>query len=286
MESNEIIQIQLPDKQFDTAIYDSLEYAILSIPFTINRMEIQNLSTRIINIAKGKLSEIVFKEFCITNEIPIRIDLCETPFFQPDKKDFILGNEEWDLKNNFLFHGGPTLNTSEYLKLPALIPNRGKWDQWSKRNTVIHKSDCDESIILFSFMKGWDLKGGKRDNPFLSFQISDEQSIFLKTLQIKYSRKKIKHSPFSKTWFWNEMKKWGDNFIYHANISYRPTLILMGYSNTNSWGMFETITPKSLHSRNFAIRIKNKGANFKNLKSFLSLYPHLKDNIQYGVILK
>ena len=286
MESNEIIQIQLPEILFDKAVNDSLEYAILSIPFTLNRMKIQNISRRIINIAKGKLSEIIFIEFCVKNDIPIRVDICETPFYMPDKKDFILGNEEWDLKNNFLYHNGSTLNSSEYKNLPALVPNRGKWDQWSKRNTILHKSKCDESIFLFSFMKGWDIKDGKKDNPFISFQISDSQRKFIESLQKKYSRKQVKQPPFSKSWFWNEMKMRGNDFIFHTNISFRPNLILMGYANCAVWNMFENFTPKSFHSDYFAIRINNKGAHFRNLKSFLSFYPHLRDKIYYGSILK
>jgi len=283
MESNEIIKISLPKTLFDKAVNDSLDYALLSIPFTFNRMKINDLSKRIINIAKGKLSEIIFKEFCINNDIPIKVDLCETPFYMPDKKDFILGNEEWDLKNNFLYHDGPILMSSEYMQLPAFVPNRGKWDQWSKKNILLHPTECDESIFLFSFMKGWDLKDKKRDNPFLSFQITKDQSVFLESLQRKYQRKKFDQSPIKISWFWEQMKERSSDYIYHSNLAFRPALILMGYSSKKEWKQFDAISPNTFKSNYFSIRIKNMGASFLNLKSFISLYPHLYEKMTFGV---
>lgn len=282
MEHHEIISIDLPDTLFDHAVNEALEYGIISVPFTYNRMSIRHISRRILNIAKGKLSEKIFKIFCHANDIPIKTDQCETPFYLPDKKDFILGDEEWDLKNNYIYHDGDLLNSKDYIALPALIPNRGKWDQWSKRNSIAHLHQASKNIYLFSFMKGWDYVNQKRVHPFLSFTINQKQETFLDSLSKKYKQNTYSEAPFEMDWFWYQMKKYGGEFMYESSTYYRPKVILTGYSGETEWKYFSPIDPTSFKSDFFSMRIKNMGASLNHLKPFKSLYPNLYDSITFG----
>jgi hypothetical protein len=88
-----LIRIQIENRLYERLVLEAVEYAILSLPYTINRMELKETSTRIVNIAKVKLSETLFIHFCRANEILLRIDTCQTPFYQPDRRDFILAGK-------------------------------------------------------------------------------------------------------------------------------------------------------------------------------------------------
>ena len=151
----QLIRIQIENSVYDRLMADSVRYAIISLPYTINRMNLLDIESRITNIAKGKISEKIFLHFCDLDKIPVKTNNCETPFYLPDKRDFILGREEWDIKNNFLRHDGDILSTEDYLNLPGLVPNRGSWDQWSKKNSCLHAPETESVCYLFSFMKGW-----------------------------------------------------------------------------------------------------------------------------------
>ena len=139
----QIIRIQIENSIYDRLMAESVKYAIISLPYTINRMNLIDIQSRITNIAKGKISENIFLHFCDLNEILVNTKNCETPFYLPDKRDFILGREEWDIKNNFLRHDGDILLTEDYLNLPGLVPNRGSWDQWSKKNSCLHAPETE-----------------------------------------------------------------------------------------------------------------------------------------------
>ena len=72
-----MIRIQIENRLYERLVLEAVEYAILSLPYTINRMELKETSTRrIVNIAKGRLSETLLIHFCRANEIPLRIDTC------------------------------------------------------------------------------------------------------------------------------------------------------------------------------------------------------------------
>ena len=165
-----MIRIQIENRLYERLVLEAVEYAILSLPYTINRMELKETSTR--------------------------IDTCQTPFYQPDRRDFILGREEWDLKNNFLHHRGPVLPPDDYYELPGLIPDRGQWDQWSKRSDCLHQPETEAVCFLFSFMKGWQ---GKQ--PFLTVSFTPEQHAFLDEMIVRVGQES---EPYDPDWFWGD----------------------------------------------------------------------------------
>ena len=53
----QIIRIQIENSIYDRLMAESVRYAIISLPYTINRMNLIDIQSRITNIAKGKISE-------------------------------------------------------------------------------------------------------------------------------------------------------------------------------------------------------------------------------------
>ena len=60
----QIIRIQIENSIYDRLMAESVRYAIISLPYTINRMNLLDIQSRITNIAKGKISENIFLHFC------------------------------------------------------------------------------------------------------------------------------------------------------------------------------------------------------------------------------
>jgi hypothetical protein len=275
--SHQMIRVQIENSIYDRLVKNAVDYALISLPYTINRMNLRDYKSRITNIAKGKLSENLFILFCEENEIPVQTEKCQTPFFIPDKRDFILGREEWDIKNNFLKHDDPVLSKNEYLHLPGLIPNRGTWDQWSKKRDCLHAPETDSVCYLFSFMKGWE-----GDNPFLSIDLSNEQTAFLSYL-VK-SRDQYK-KPYMEDWFWEKMNEKGNGHPYKIQMNFHPEMVICGIAQKKDFDRFYELKPQSFSNGIFKTRIKNMGIQIKDLSSFITLYPRLNEKIKCGVIL-
>jgi|TARA_B100000959_G_scaffold141772_1_gene148828 hypothetical protein len=274
---HDLIRIQIENRLYERLVLEAVEYAILSLPYTINRMELKETSTRIVNIAKGKLSETLFIHFCRANEIPLRIDTCQTPFYQPDRRDFILGREEWDLKNNFLHHQGPVLLPDDYYELPGLIPDRGQWDQWSKRSDCLHQPETEAVCFLFSFMKGWQ---GKQ--PFLTVSFTPEQHAFLDEMIARVGQES---EPYDPDWFWSELRTRGGGKRFNQRLFMHPELIICGFAGPGELDRFQELKPQTFGSGAMRTRIQNRGLAVQYLPSFLNLYPRLKESMTWGTIL-
>ena len=50
-----IIRIQIENSIYDRLVAESVKYALISLPYTINRMSLKDIQARITNIAKGKI---------------------------------------------------------------------------------------------------------------------------------------------------------------------------------------------------------------------------------------
>lgn len=88
----------------------ALEYALISKPFTFNRMQ-KPMSECVVNIAKGKFVEYFFVSLCRERGLLVDTDSCETPFWQRDHRDFLLMDREWDIKSIFLHSTPPTMRS-------------------------------------------------------------------------------------------------------------------------------------------------------------------------------
>ena len=239
MNNSEIIYHTLPDKDFAELLDEAVRYALISLPFTIDRMNLKNPRRQIKNIAKGKIAEKYFKDYAQKNGIKINFNSCTTPFWQVDKRDFKLANKEWDLKNNFIYHDQ---NFNSFLNLPALIPNRHSKDQWDTRNETVHH-DTTGVNFLFTFMKGAPLIDGSRGRYFFDIDINQSQIKWINSLVKKYQGKPKNNQPFNKDDFWEKINSKGPKVAAIQNFV--PKLIITGYSCKEYWDKFRDTGPYS-----------------------------------------
>lgn len=263
MNSSEIIKYRIYDESIQKSIINqSIEYALLSIPFTFDRLGNRNLTKNITNIVKGKFAEHYFYQFCLDHQIQLDTSALTTPFYQADQKDFLLKNLEWDIKNNYLQHSGDLLADSDYVKQHALIPNRGPWDQWSKRLKTNHNKSTG-TAYLFTFMKKSDLKD---KDDLIRLKINLDQKNFLLDLYEHYQGKHQQVSPYTKEEFWDKFFSRGPNYDYE--IKEFPFLIITGIATAADFPNFYPIKPSEMKSQYLRTIIENMGLTIESLQSF------------------
>jgi hypothetical protein len=302
MNENEVIIVDsIPDNEYDSVIEKCVKYALISLPFTVDRMAIPNEKQRALNIAKGKIAEELFKCFCRANNIQPDFDSCSTEFWTIDNRDFIINQNEWDIKNNFIYTETDLLD-GNYTNLPALVPNRFNGDQWSKRaHNLI--AGTNGVAFLFTYLKNASLNNGTRGFEFLEINLSNNQQNYLRELYGEYRGNPQTSEPFSEGLFWEEMAKRGNMNFY--TLHFKPYLIITGYANSSNWQQFRDTGPYDRNNNwqtylqpRWYTKTAKGSCNFMNgalwttitnatlpvsqLNSFFSLFPHLRNQMNYG----
>lgn len=304
MNENEVIIVDgITRADYDSLIMDCVKYAIISLPFTVDRMKIPDDRKRAMNIAKGKIAEAIFRFFCRANNIHPDFDACATPFWTVDNRDFLLNGNEWDIKNNYYYCAGDEY-AGDYTLFPALVPNRFDGDQWSKRNDNLHPGSNGVEF-LFTFLKDADLTNGERGREFMDINLTDAQLRYISSLYRQYQGQPQQRAPFSERDFWERFSALGGMNLF--TLHFRPNLIITAYANRNCWNQFQNTGPYDrLNTLRTAVRpfwyskfgsgaisflngtlwtkITNETCLISQLPSFLSLYPHLRQGIVYGHI--
>jgi len=263
MNSAELITYTVDDQnKQNRLVRDAIDYALLSIPFTFDRLANRNLTKNILNIAKGKFAENYFYHFCHENQVILDTSSLSTPFYQADKKDFLYNGIEWDIKNNYLQHNNELLSADEYLDQLGLIPNRGPWDQWSKREKLNRPNSLGSGYI-FTFMKKGDLDS---QTDFLKIQMNLDQKNFMLDLYEKYQGKHQYDSPYESEDFWNKFHALGPT--YDFEISHFPNLVITGVAQKSDFPKFFQVKPSDMKSQYLRTIIENMGIAIRDLTSF------------------
>jgi hypothetical protein len=314
MQENEVIIVDgISPVAYDAIISDAVSYAIISLPFTVNRMGISSETKRALNIAKGRIAEGLFRHFCLQNRIDADFETCTTPYWTVDKRDFLFQGREWDLKNNFIALRGKGMGF-RYAHLPALVPNRfspdkdhpNRADQWHKR-LLREFSQSAGVAYLFTFLKEAELEDGDRKNPFLEIRLSEEQVKLIRELYNKFGGKIQQKEPYPEDRFWEAISKRGEEQLFVLNE--RPPLIITAYATEEHWHLFRNIGPadsgsnykdylgNGWYSKNSAgacnfmdhtlrTRITNATVPVSYLPSFLSLVAPVTNRLVFGRIKK
>lgn len=282
-ETEIIIVDSVPEQEYQRLLLRALDYALLSIPFTLDRMSLKNPEKQIINIIKGKLAEGLLWFFFKHNFIPADFASCSTPFYQTDKRDFLLNGFEWDQKNNFIYHQGSLLADHAYIDLPALIPNRHPKDQWTKRLDKNFEQSRGVNY-LFTFLKGADLREGQRDEPFFSIALAKEQKNTLQKMSEKYAGLTQDKEPFDGKAFKEYF--YGIKSVREIlQIRQKPSLVITAYADKRHWHLFKNTNHATFLNGTLRTKITNATCLIKELPSFLSLFSHLKKNLHFAKIL-
>jgi len=265
MTKDEIIKFKAEDKILSSCLKKACKYALLSIPFTIDRMGIRNLEQRIINIVKGKLAECLFKKFARFYNLDIDFETTSTPYYQTDKRDFIFKGYEWDIKNNYVYC--QNFSDEDILNFLALVPNKNEHDQWNKRNERFFPKNAPNGVaFLFTFIKR------PKDREIIEISLGNN----LKKLLEEYWRKYKGQPQLSKPSEYEEdIKKYIHEFDIKSNLDCIE-LIITGYADkkhfSQFWDLEENKVFLTSHGEEcFHTRIRNKAIEIKHLPSFKSL---------------
>ncbi len=260
----------IPIDTYTRIAREAVRYAVLSIPFTFNRMGIRSLDRKIINIAKGKLAEGLFFFFCEQNAVPINSKGGQTAFYQADLADFLFDGAEWDIKNNFLYHKGDTLQAKRYSWLPALIPDNRKGDQWDKGQKA-KISAGRERRFLFTFLKGG-------EDPASGFQLlhlhlSSHQRRYLQQLYERYGGRRYPRPPFAEAGFWAEFFREDRSDALFVLTDF-PPLIITGYARPIHRPLFQPTAKNQVWNGGLMRTvIQNQYVRISKLPAFATLLP-------------
>lgn len=275
MLAHDVIVIEnLPERVENSIINQSVNYALLSISYTYNRMEIPLLATRIQNIAKGKMAEFMFHHFMTQNKLDVNFSSCQTPFYLPDKRDFIMGEYEWDQKNNFIrCNTSPTAD--EIIELPALIPNSlstGNFkDQWQQRLIMKHPTSKGARFV-FTFMER------PVNGELIKVTVHEGLGKFFERIKKEFPRGKDTEAPFTESWFWNELS--GADFPQYK-ITQPLRLYITSWAGEEHFRLFFNTEKRNFDEMIFT-KIRNKTLKVHHLPAFSLLFPSLKRAMKCG----
>lgn len=240
MTKDEVIIVKnILNDDYTSIAIDALKYALISVAFTYNRMEKNDLNTRIANITKGKIAEGLFHKYCADNGIYLDFQSCTTPFWMPDLRDFLWLGGEWDIKNNYFYCDEHEFQHFDTTLLPALIPNKNINDQWSKRNEN-HHADTRFTAFVFTFMRLHPL-----NKHFFNIKITEDQYQLISAISSKYNRIHSMEMPFSEQWFFDQLHAMSDEKMLTMN--YFPELIITACANARYWTLFQNTSIDHRH---------------------------------------
>lgn len=257
------------DDRWNALCESALKYALISIPFTINRMGIDAIERRVFNILKGKLSELLFNDFALKSSLDVDFQSCATPFHQVDRRDFLWKESEWDLKNNFLTTRKLSFSRTQLDHLPALIPSNFKGDQWDKRERLLFKNSKSFKV-LFSFMIG-KLEDGPLVTPWAHFTLSEDQKKWLNNLNSHFKGKPQVKAPFTEAWFWNHWEQISLPWNKLLDVNFNSPIYVTSFAGPKDWTKFKEVPPRSFSGGMFRTKITNRACAIKNLRPFSEL---------------
>ncbi len=155
MKRTEIAIHTIGEAPLHSILRKAFRYALLSLPWTINRMAYRGdrgYQQRMANILLGKAAEGAVRLFLLKRGVCIIPGAGSTPFWQADRYDLKIkgadGAEEWDIK--LLRLRFKPNDQCPWETLPALIPDRHPRDQWALRN-LCHDKDTIRKRYLFVY---------------------------------------------------------------------------------------------------------------------------------------
>lgn len=240
---------------FQKALKQSLKYAVLSLPWTLNRMNYNEsksgLEKRLRNIILGKIPEhLIWNVF---DEYNIRIQswMGATDFWEKDRFDILVNidgvTEEWDVKNLTLDFS--RVGRNDWLHLPALIPDRHNKDQWAVRNRI-YLEESKRKRYLFTFL----------EDPVLNINLTDEQ-----VLEYSEIEKNKKYYIYQDKMI---LRKIGPVEFGIANNE--PRFVVAATAGKNEWTFFKPLPKGSVLSNGLIkTRINNMATEIQYLPSFI-----------------
>jgi hypothetical protein len=235
-------------------------------------MQLDTLEQRLLNIFKGKIAEGLFLEFLSSQGIKAKTEDCETPYYLPDKRDFVLSGYEWDIKNNYLLCGDfQSLDTG---LLPALIPDRYAGDQWTQREKLLF-SDSKGLVYVFTFMPLF-----AANNNLIILQITEDQTIALRSMSKQWKNQHQVSEPYT-TYELNNLF-FGSRAVEECYQIHAPLqMLITAVAGPLQWKLFSPKLPGEFANGKLKTRIRNRFCPVENLPSFKSLFSSALNQIHW-----
>jgi REP element-mobilizing transposase RayT len=257
---NVIVVDELPERIENSIINKSLNYALISVSYTNRMMDPDQIGNRIQNMTKGKIAEYLFQYYVVQQKMQLDFKSCQTPFYLPDKRDFLMGEYEWDIKNSFV-RTPQKLTSEKIIELPALIPNRPSTpyftDQWEKRNEMKHPVSKGVRYV-FTYMER------PIQNDFIDIFVHPKLKDFYLNIKKNHPYQNAKEPPFTESWFWNEISK-VDFPKFKLNQKLR--LYITGWAGEEQFPLFYNTEKRNFDGMIYT-RIKNKTIKIHRLPAF------------------
>lgn len=262
-----LISKRIPHHDYDRILRKSVHYAVLSYPFTQQRVEWRLIKNKIHRIAKGHFARSLFRYLAEQSDWPLQFRGSHH-FFQAKLYDFEALDLEWHIIHQFIHHPPHQLAAEKYAALPALIPNRYPGDLWDRRN-LVYRETMKASAFIFTFMRENEVY--RRHHSFFDFSLMPDHILFLKELRNAYGNERIKDQPFEQQWFWDEMDQRGGPI--GLTVYRRPPLVLSGMASTRQFPLFAAEHAKFQDYENGTLYslIPNFQCEIKQLPSFYEL---------------
>lgn len=254
---NAVILDQIDPDAVRDAKQSALAYALVSKPFTYNRMRLP-IGKCVENIAKGKFAESLVVSLLKQGGLAIDVDSCQTPFWLRDRRDFLFGKYEWDIKSLFLHRLPPN---GRFDECPALVPNKSPSDQWATRDIRYVPAAIAGPCYLFVFFGPIDFR----------IELSKRQEDFLSKLCVQYREVEASSEPFDIEWFLDEFPSLDQ---VSMDLSTSPVLAVTGVATSREWERFAPRLPGPVLVDGVVVyrtAIENMSCRAGDLPSFSSI---------------
>ena len=240
------------------SLQKEVETALVSFPFWASREKIKNVKFGLHNYLIKSLPKVLFNLFAKEQNLSLDFKAGKRAFPNNPVFDFSFENTAWHIQNNFVQNPKP-LHAEEYVYLPALIPNRFKNDNWSKRDKFLE--GYKNTGFLFTFLS----EDSDKTNPLFDLAMDYRTLNFLSALKSKNEDRNPKETPYSESWFWSEFLKISE--IPQVTLNTIPTLVIAGVAQENHFGYFADTDEKAnlcyrLYRGNWYVNREGGGLSF------------------------
>lgn len=268
MLAQEIIQLsRVPETNFRSLVQQALNHALWH--YVLYFDEDDNIEENLLCLLNDSLAKLLFKFFCIQNELPVEFKSQNGDRFL----SFKLNDKNWELVN-LSVKGHPIELASEVVSLPAMIPAQ-KFDCTQKDdfgNTLIQWTTSNDKQVLFTY-----LHNNSADKCFIQLNLP----IGLEQVYQDFFKRKNRGKTVRESDFWKKLKPLGTpDFI----INHKPDFYITAWAGSEHWKFFYNSGAKAFPNIQ-TIASKNKTILVHRLPAFSRLFPQLNDELHFARFL-
>lgn len=268
MLAQEIIQLsRIPETNFRSLVQQALNHALWN--YVIHFDENDSLEKNLLCLLNESLSKLLFRFFCIQNELPIEFASQNGERFL----SFTIEGKNWE-HINLSVEGSPIKKATEAISLPAMIPAH-KFDCGQKDdfgNSLLQWATSTDKQVVFTY-----LHNNSADECFLKLDLpAGLEQVYEDLLKRKKQGKTVRESDF-----WKKLKPLGiPDFI----INHKPIFYITGWAGSEHLKFFYNSRAKSFPNIQ-TVTSENKTILVHRLPAFSGQFPQLNEALHFAEFL-